>query len=562
MEHNNFAHFWCAKIVDQLISCGVDHFFIAPGSRSIPFLSAIVRHQKANIFSCLDERSLAFMALGYSKVSLNPALVLTTSGTAVANLLPAIVESYWSEIPLLILTADRPYEDRDTSANQTIDQVNIFANHIKKSFDLPPPSSSISLTSSWAVFDQALLLTKEGKKSAVHINLQFREPVSNLPHNNENYSEYSPSLVSSQIHYAQEIYTLPKIFHHKKGLLVIGELNCNFDINHIIKFSEYLGWPIFADVNSNLRFMNHKNILHHFDLALLNDKFIKELSLEAIVKLGGRLVSKRFLEFIDKANYELLSIETSSQRLDPTKKFTKLQITNLSSFLSSIINQCSYNKKNYIIPSSYNTINNYIDNYLDINKNTEGYFCARLIANIAKPSNLFLSNSMPIRYVNQLAKSTSVPIKVCSNRGASGIDGILSTAAGVAIATQKITTVLIGDLAFIHDSNGLMNITSIAIPMLIVIINNRCGGIFHLLPIAHEQDVLTPYIDNYHNTNLSMLCRAHNLDHVLVDNYKYFDECINMFYEQEKTMAIEVVVNLSQSTESYLKLLHKIKHAD
>lgn len=145
MRHNNYSNYWCHMMIDRLISVGIDHFFVAPGSRSTPIVSAIALHPQANIYQCIDERSLGFMALGYGKRAKKAGVVVVTSGTAVANLMPAVVEAHASLVPMVLLTADRPYELRDTGANQTIEQVNIFSNHINKSYDLSSPSPLVSI---------------------------------------------------------------------------------------------------------------------------------------------------------------------------------------------------------------------------------------------------------------------------------------------------------------------------------------------------------------------------------------------------------------------------------
>src|SRR5580698_7819167 len=197
---------------------------------------------------------------------------------------------------MLVITADRPYELRDAGANQIIDQVNIFGSHVKRSFDLAPPSLVVSLSLSRATFEQALLLTQEGQKGPVHLNLQFREPVTNLPHYpEERWDKHeSDNEICERVYLdAHYTYDVPKIFAIDRGLLAIGELN-KIKVDQIIKLSEQLGWPIFADVTSGLRFIDHPNVLHHLDLAFINKDFLSDLSLKAIVRLGGRIVSKRF----------------------------------------------------------------------------------------------------------------------------------------------------------------------------------------------------------------------------------------------------------------------------
>jgi 2-succinyl-5-enolpyruvyl-6-hydroxy-3-cyclohexene-1-carboxylate synthase len=235
-------------------------------------------------------------------------------------------------------------------------------------------------------------------------------------------------------------------------------------------------------------------------------------------------------------------------------------VSSLDAFLDSIFLQIP--RKNFTpiaVSKHYQLITQHIESYLEINKDNEAYYCSRLISQISEPCNLFLAASMVIRYVNQFAKPSSTPINVFANRGASGIDGSISSAVGIAIATKKITAVLMGDMAFIHDTNGLMMLNAISVPMLIVVINNNGGGIFHLLPIANEPDVLTPYLDAQHHISLSSLCHAHDVEHFLVYDAINFDEHVRNFFKTPRTVVIEVKTNIKENAKNYLALCDYIR---
>lgn len=557
MKHHNFAHYWCAVMVEGVIRRGIDHFFIAPGSRSTPLVSALARNHKAKIFLGIDERSIGFMALGYSKAAKKPGVIIVTSGTAVANLYPAVTEAFLSHVPMLVLTADRPYELRDCGANQTMFQAGMFGNHVNKSFDMAPPSSVVSLEMSWATFAQSIRASLRPKKGPVHINLQFREPVANLSHPGEpawdvcecfEYRDLDAG-IESGVH----IEKLPDIFSAQKGLLAVGEMLPKNTLEQILALSEKLSWPIFADVTSNLRLSKHPNIMHHFDLALLNHAFVNDFKPEVVVKLGGRIVSKRFWSWIEKISAcKLVSMSDSPERIDHVGRFAHWYVTDEQLVLQDIIQRINTHRpKPWLTSALYQSLTRRIENFLETNRNNEAYYSARLVASISEPTNLFLSSSMPIRDIDQFAQPTHVPIDVYANRGASGIDGVTSSAIGVAAATNKPTILLIGDVAFVHDTNGLMLLKTINVPILIVVFNNGGGGIFHFLPIAKEQDVITPYLDTPHQVSIKHVCQAHQIAHNVINDAVNFADAVKRFYQERTTVVLEVMIDRDENVRTH-----------
>jgi 2-succinyl-5-enolpyruvyl-6-hydroxy-3-cyclohexene-1-carboxylate synthase len=567
MNYKNFSHYLLNSVVEKLVDMGIDHFFIAPGSRSTPIVSAIVRKKSVvNIHLGIDERSLGYLALGYSKRTQKTCVVVVTSGTAVANLYPAVVEAFLSEIPMLIFTADRPYELRDSGANQTIFQANIFSNHINKSFDLAPPSSKISLNRYMAIFETAFLYTNVPKKGPVHINLQLREPLQNSPEppywaDKDHF--FMPKFVSSIYEKSPEkIYGQKKlikfitdILSFRNGIIVVGELLPSLAQERILELSSHLNWPIFADITSNLRLEKHHNIVHHYDIALINNSFVQKLDVDVVIKFGGRLVSKRFWQWAqNNQRARFISLGESSIRIDHIGRFTHIHVEKLIDTLINFLKQVktkSFAKGVIFINEEIKKINKAIDIFLDNQCNNEAFFAARLIAQINKPVNLFISSSMPIRDLDQFAKPTTTSIHIYANRGASGIDGIISSAAGVAIMSSRPTILFIGDIAFLHDSNALMLLKNHE-PLLIVLMNNKGGGIFHLLPVAKDIDIVTPYCDTPHDVDLNLLCQAHGIKHEKIVDPVDFDKAIERFFFDSQTKVIEVVVERKKNVH-----LHK-----
>lgn len=571
MNQNNYAHYFCSVMIERFISVGIDHFFIGPGSRSTPIVSAIVRNSDAKIFLGIDERTVGFMALGYGKGAQKPGVIVVTSGTAAANLYPAICEAYLSSVPILVITADRPFELHDCGANQTMFQAQMFERHINKSFDIPPPSSIVPLKLSMSIIDQAVCETLACKPGPVHINMQLREPLANVAHEHERVwcdhrgeENNLPPLILPKKSVIDATSIALLLHDHDQGLIAVGELLPSDAQDVIGAFSLMTGWPIYADVSSNLRLRHHPNLLTHGDLMLLRaEKFAGDFDL--VVKFGSRIVSKRFWHWIESlSKTTLLSLSEKADRIDHTGSFTHVTVGDLSSFLSSLMSTWPAKKqsKTTKLFERARHVDRLVDNFLEHGCDNEGYYAARLIMQIPRPTSLFLSSGMPIRDVDQFARPTHSATEVFVNRGVSGIDGIMSTAIGVSIARQQPMVVLLGDIAFLHDTNALMLIAHAPAPMLVVVINNNGGGIFHFLPIAQETDVVSPYLDTPHSVNIKSLCAAHQIHHRHVNNPCEFDEAIAQFFIDDNSMVIEVAIDRATNVRLHKELYERIALGD
>lgn len=562
MKPNNYAHHTCNSVVDRLIALGIDTFFIAPGSRSAPIVSAIVRNVSARIYLGIDERSVGFMALGYGKRAEKPGVVVVTSGTACANLYPAITEAFMSAVPMLVITADRPFELHDCGANQTVFQSRMFANHVVKNFDLGPPSPLIPMDALLAIFENAVWAGTGAKKGPVHVNMQLREPLANLPHPHE--IPWETSVHTHRVFAANKIATRPHADLLDAlvgpGLIVVGELLPQHGQEKILAFAQRCGWPIFADIASNMRTIVDDKIVTHYDLKLLNPDFRKSLdTIKTIVKFGSRIVSKRLWQWIEErpSSTTLVSLDETPDRIDQTGRFTHVFIGDVTLFLNDVLERLPRN----IAPTSLvpaNAIDNAVVGFLESAHNNEGYFVARAIARMREPVNIFLSSGMPIRDADQFAHPTFVQIDTLVNRGTSGIDGIISTAVGISVADQKPTMVLLGDVAFLHDTNGLMLVKHCAMPLLIIVINNAGGGIFHFLPIAKEADVVSPYFDSPHDVKLDALCHAHDVRHLSVKSARDFDNALDEFFSRRQSLVVEVHIERDANVRLHQDVYQKI----
>lgn len=536
---------YVSLLIDRFLEHGIDHFFIAPGHRSYLLTTAIANNDRCIKKIGFDERSLGYMALGYSKKANKPCVVVTTSGTAVANLYPAVVEAYLSQVPLILLTADRPFEMRDCGANQTISQANIFANHINKSIDISPIDKEVRANKFISMIDNVVLSSNTYNKGPVHINMQFRDDVERL-------QDHTPSVSIDA--------DLRSCLKHENGLILVGELSSTEVQDKIIDLAVKLGWPICADITSNMRNLPCANVIDFFDLGLLNQNFIREEHFSVVLKFGSRFVSKRILKFIiNNCHKKLISINDSYKKTDPTGCFVELNITDIAGLLTKSISNISQRKNSLLLTNLHSRqekILPIVKDFLQV-KDNEASYCVKLLEMIEEPVNVVVSPSMPIRYLDQFAFNKNSFVHLMVNRGASGIDGLISTAAGVAVQSDAPTILLTGDLAFIYDTNGLMLLKQCNAPVLIVVINNEGGGIFHHLSSISQQ-VLTPYFDTPHQMDISSLCLAHDIKHQKVIGTDHFAEVIKEFFSDKKTLVVEVLIDKKENANIHKELYRSI----
>src|SRR3989338_4313170 len=298
----NLNLLWSNLIVEELVRSDVDYFCISPGSRCGTLSVAVAKNPKAKSFVHFDERGVGFHALGYTSATRKACAIITTSGTAVANLFPAIVEANKKKLPLIILTADRPPELRKTGANQTIDQPGIFGSYVKWHFDMPCPTQEIKPEVILTTIDQAVHQAKGNPSAPIQLNLMFCEPLAPIK-TNETFTEYLKSIKSWFVSknpyttYVCSIKTLKDsqnvadmISDIKQGLIVVGKLNSTQERQAVLKLSDKLYWPIFPDITSGLRLGNqHPNVIHSFDQILLSDPFMNKFKFDGVLHIGGRI---------------------------------------------------------------------------------------------------------------------------------------------------------------------------------------------------------------------------------------------------------------------------------
>lgn len=511
----NLNRCWADLIVEEAVRCGVTQFYLAPGSRSTPLTTAVAAHAEAQSTMHYDERGTAFMALGYGRVTGRPAAWITTSGTAVANGMPAVVEASVDRVPMLLLTADRPPELRDTGGNQTIDQVKLFGNYVRWFADLPTPTDRIAPAYVLTTVDQAVYRAQRLPAGPVHLNCMFRKPLGPEPDGHD-WSEYV-SQVAAWSHRSTPFTVYPKpsqgteevstvaevVGEAKRGVIVAGPLSDPGAADAVTRLAGHLGWPLVADVGSGARLHQRRpNAIAYADQLLASGDFVSKYVPEVVVHVGGRPTSKRLVQYLARSRpAHYIVVQPHPSRYDPHHHVTHRIEADVGSWCEALLHRTGppASSSDWLQgwqqaqQAAAQALDHVLGEEADL---SEPLVARRITRQIGAHHGLVLGSSMPIRDADMHGVPDGPNVRVIANRGASGIDGLIATAAGTCDGLGQPTTVLLGDLALLHDLNSLA--LARERPLVIVAINNDGGGIFHFLPIVEQSDVFEPYFGTPH----------------------------------------------------------------
>lgn len=458
----------------ELFAYGVKEVVISPGSRSTPLAIALEAHPNIKTWIHPDERSAAFFALGLIKGSQRPVAILCTSGTAAANYTPAIAESQISRIPLIVLTSDRPHELRSVGAPQAINQVNMFSNYVNFQFDMPIADGTTNMLDTIHYQMQIASQYLYGPhKGPIHFNMPFREPLTP----DLDRIELLKSETKTLPHYQKMIHVDPikdKI-EKSKGLIIVGDMQ-HQEVDQILTYSTIFDIPVLADPLSQLRRHNHPNVITTYDLLY---RAGMDWDVDFVIRVGKPVISKKLNQWLKTTSaFQILVQNNDKIDVFPVPPDVSYEIS-ANDFFRSLMEERTVDRKAWLQQwqslekQARIEINDYLQHATD-----EAAYVGTLISKLTNEDALFVSNSMPIRDIDNLLFDNEA--EIYANRGANGIDGVVSTALGMAV--HKKVTLLIGDLAFYHDMNGLLMSKINDIHLNIVLLNNDGGGIFSYLP--------------------------------------------------------------------------------
>ncbi|MEW6411455.1 MAG: 2-succinyl-5-enolpyruvyl-6-hydroxy-3-cyclohexene-1-carboxylic-acid synthase [Candidatus Zixiibacteriota bacterium] len=578
-EASGINELWANLIVEELHRHSIDRFVLSPGSRCTPLTAAIARRGDACAVTHFDERGAAFFALGLARATGKPAALICTSGTAAANYYPAVVEAAMDMVPMVILTADRPPELRGTGANQTIDQIDLYGKYVRFHHDLPCPDLKESPARLLEIIDTAIEKTLHSPRGPVHLNCPYREPLAptgkpkdftdhlsgleSWINSGSPFTAPQPSIAASSEYDLQQILSL--IEDSETGLILAGKLVSDAERRSTLELSDKLGWPIFADPRSGLRLgSNHDNLIAYFDQLLLDNAFIS-MNTEVILHFGGVMTSKRLNQYLsDRGPRNYIHIADHPFRHDPNHVVThriQADINAACSGLASTLKPKTAGDLARQLRKANALVHTTIDKIVTNDSNLTEFAVARLISqNIAPDSALFLGSSMPIRDMEMYGDPHGHPVYVIANRGASGIDGGIATIAGCVTGMERPGTIIIGDLAFLHDLNSLALVKQSKQPLTIVVLNNNGGGIFSFLPVRECGDIFEKYFATPHGFSFKAAANMFDLDHHQPLTPKEFNETY-VAAQRGAGSIIEIKTDREQNYQAHTKLQNEIRNA-
>jgi 2-succinyl-5-enolpyruvyl-6-hydroxy-3-cyclohexene-1-carboxylate synthase len=554
---------------------GISQAILSPGSRCAPLTLAFVRHPEIETRTISDERSAGFIALGISQESKKPVAVICTSGTAVYNLAPSVAEAFFSQTPLIIVTADRPAEWIAQHDGQTIYQSEIFGKHVKKFYQLPQDYDHPD--SQWAInrmVNEAINFSMEEPKGPVHINAPFREPL--YPEKNEDivYSEVVRVVEETENTYplseeVRETITNDLQKYHNI-LIAAGQQDLNPELVEILnRFFKRHDIPFVTDIISNFHSVDKSLKGSDFFLGQATEAVKKSLTPDLLITFGQSMISKNvklFLrKFSPKAHWH---IQPAGVVTDPFKNVTRVMRTTPEQFfdhLSELPSHESFenqrqNNFTRLWEIEDRRVSRILGDHVKDNVLAEFKLVNDVLSQLPDYCNLHLANSMSVRYANFIGLAAEKKgIRVFSNRGTSGIDGCTSTTVGHILSSKKPTFLITGDVAFFYDRNAFWHNYPVA-DLRILVLNNHGGLIFNMIDGPASLPESSEYFVTRQALNAKKLCEEFGFDHLHLDSPKKTKNLLKDFFDFDgKVKILEVASELDMNRNYFESLKAKIK---
>ena len=520
-------------LVDELVRCGVTDAVLAPGSRSAALAMALHAEPSLRLHTEIDERSAGFLALGIAKATGRPAPVVTTSGTAVANLYPAVIEADAARTPLIVLSADRPPAMRHTGANQTIDQVKLFGERVRWFVELGVAEDVAGIVAYWRSTVSRAVADADGRRGPagpVHVNASFREPT--VPASDDGRTVARPFTQPLEGRADGRPWTVvtrgarvvpdealrafaARAAVVERGLVVVGETDAS--PGPLLALARELGWPVIAEPLSGAR--TSEVVIptaHHLaGCAAFAESHVPDLVLRV-----GRSGLSRPVERMLGAEVAQVLVDADGAWLDPGRAIGELIVGDPELFCAGVRDHLPTTREAGWLSdwqAADATAREVVDALLDEEERVTEPRAARDVgAAVADGGTLVVGSSMPVRDLDAYLEPRE-SLRVLGNRGASGIDGFVSTTLGVALASPGPTVALTGDLSLLHDRNGFLLRTAGDVDATFVVVNNNGGGIFSFLPPGEYPDSLEAVFATPHDVDLADVARTHGLGYRRID---------------------------------------------
>ena len=524
-----------AVLVDELARAGVTDACLSPGSRSAPLAVALFDDDRIRLHVRHDERSAAFLAIGLARATHRPVPVVCTSGSAVANLHPAVVEADAARVPLLLLTADRPPELRGTGANQTIDQIKIFGSAVRWFCEVGAPDQP--QVQYWrSVASRACSESRGavgGPAGPVHLNLAFREPlvpaagevVDGAIESRPDGGGWTVAADAARTPAPSDVAWLTEhIQATERGLLVVGDTDT--DPRPLRRLAEAAGWPVLAEPQSGVR--AGPSAITTYDHLLRDAPFAAAHDPDLVVIVGKLGLSKALLSWLSPDIAQVL-IDRDGAWTDPNRTVRRIIAADPAAMAAAVVDDLLERPVSRWLASwrdAERTATAALDQVLDGDPGLSEPRVARdLAALLPGGAALVVASSMPVRDLALFMRPRE-GLRVLANRGASGIDGFVSTALGVAAGSDGPTFALAGDLSVLHDQNGFLPGPTSRPDLVMVVLNNDGGGIFSFLPQAQLPAGYETLFGTPHGIDFARLAQLHGLGHRRVDRAEAFPDAV------------------------------------
>ena len=554
MTAENLNLLWASVLVEELTRLGVRLFVTSPGSRNAPLVIAAARNDRAEVVVHADERGAAFFALGYGKATGSPAALISTSGTAAANYLPAVVEASQSRTPLLLLTADRPVELLETGAPQTVLQAGLFGRYVRWQFELPAPLPEIPVRFLLTTVDQAYYRSVHAPAGPVHLNCAFREPLAPEADGVDlqpaladlsawrksrkaftRYAEPEPK----EIAVPDEVAGLLR--QSRNPAIVAGPLPAYRDKSGLLQLAQDWHVPFLADPASGLRFVPNRprTLLSHYDLYLRGEAVQSRLQPDLVLHFGDPPTSKALAQFLRRTGTRV-HIADHPFRQDPEHLGGVRVQAAEGAFASALRREfpglASDRLQDWLAAEA--AARRVVEEHAH-GSGSELAAVHQVLQFLPHGAAVFLGNSMLIRDADGSGVQLSRDVLVGCNRGANGIDGTLATAAGFALGSRRPTAVLLGDIALFHDLNSLQFLRRSKIPLVAVVMQNGGGGIFSFLPISAHSDLVAPLFYTDQNLSVEQAARLFELPHAGTDSPEALANSLRQWLEAARSGVLE-----------------------
>jgi 2-succinyl-5-enolpyruvyl-6-hydroxy-3-cyclohexene-1-carboxylate synthase len=585
LSHAEILGRYVGTFVDELVAAGVENVCMCPGSRSTPLALAFERHPNIKTWMHLDERSCAYFALGIAKVySVDPVVVLCSSGTAAVNFAPVVVEAFHSHVPLIVLTADRPPELQGLGANQTIDQVNLYGSAVKWFVNMPLPEASDHMLRYVRMVARRsqIIAAREGALGPVHINFPFREPLIPSGHEPKPKPEIKRSVEEeaetkrildeianrerstrdeiTDIRNGQDPETdaLPPTrpgtleweFERAKRPLIVCGPDSYVDSTRLVRLTSRFPVPVLADALSGLRWQSvftSPAVLSFYDSYLRDSALCDVLKPDFILRFGAQPTSKPLQTFLQR-NSDLPQFVFTHPGLWPDPDLTASRVHHEGRDPGSVVSDLLAVRRREDTEGwlaawveAESRTRQAIEHFLDEEGSLNEVSAVVDLAAVNQIHSVVAGNSMPVRDIDAFYPTSDQRVTyVYANRGASGIDGVVSTALGAAARAYGLIVLVIGDLSFYHDMNGLLAAKRFGLRATIVLINNDGGGIFSFLPQHDDTEHFEALWGTPHGIDFSHVAGLYGVGFQRVTTREEYKAALKASFSADGVQVIEI----------------------